>query len=247
MAEDPNAWQRIQNQPYDQFDTDAAILWAGGHVAAGNMYVFNPQYTVRRRVFTHAQSYPVAGTVTPYTFFNVPETRFVCDMPGGGNGLPKNTLFMLDGVGLEVVPFLSTAGALIATGLPGLAASVGPVATAGELTALYEDGLVNMVVGERNVIENVWGLKYFPIGAGVASGGAGVADPAAAAALAIVSNGPVDVMNRGWPIDPIVPILENKQVSLTVQFQAARAISIAAACTIKARLYGTYITRGTNF
>lgn len=247
MADDTNAWQRIQNQPYNQFDTDAAIMWAGGHVAAGNMYVFNPQYTVRRRIFTHAQSYPVAGTTVPYTFFNVPETRFVCDMPGGGNGLPKNTLFMLDGVGIEVVPFLTPAGAQIAGGLPGILSSAGPAATAGELAAIYEDGLVNMVVGERNVIENVWGLKFFPIGAGI-GGAAAVTDPAAAAAFVSASNGLPSVMERGWPIDPIVPILENKQVSLTVQFQALRAFTtFATACTIKARLYGTYITRGTNF
>lgn len=243
---DTEAWKRISNQPQDQFDTDAAIMWAGGHVAAGDMYVFNPQYTVRRRFFSHVLSYPAAGTTNPFTFFGVPEQQFVCDMPGGGNGLPTNSLFMLDGVSFGVCPFLQADGTLIGAGLPGVLGAASPFAWAGELACIYEDGLVNMTIGERNVIENQLGLKFFPEGAGITGPAAG-SDPAAAAALAIINNGDANVMNRGCPMDPIVPMLQNKQVKLTAQFQKARPVTVGAACRITARLHGTYITRGTNF
>lgn len=249
MGNDPNAWQRIENIKYDELPTqlgDAAIGWAGGHVAAGNMYVFNPQYTVRRAIFSHHVAYPAAGSTNPFTFFNVPNGKFICDFPGGGNGLPGGTLYMLDGISFHFTPSMQVDGTAIAIGYPGVLGAATPAAIAGEIAAALDDGLVKVNIGERVVVDGVHGLKFFPEGAGV-TGSAAIAEPGSAAAFVVANNGDANILNRGFPIDPIVPIFPNKAIQATVEFSKARPISLGAACRFTMRLHGTYISRGTNF
>lgn len=249
--ENDSSWQLIADRPYASLpgiSESPELGWAAGHVAAGNMYVFGTNVVCSRTIFHHIRPYPAAGTVNTFEFFNVPTSRFVCSLPGAGSGLPTGMVFLLDGLSIGIETSLDETGTSVAGGAHGSVTSAAPATIAADLERAMNDGMVNLRVGEREVIKDVLGLKYFPVGAGL-HGAMALSTTAATTSMsgAILNNGAPDVMNRGFPIDPLVPVLPGKTVRLTVEFQAARAISAGAGIRIVSRLHGTIITKGAAY
>ncbi|GMV73013.1 MAG: hypothetical protein DYG93_11220 [Leptolyngbya sp. PLA2] len=126
-------------------------------------------YYVRPECYWFRTALPDTGgaTGTPgrLEFFNAANAPRVTNMPQASQ-LPSQYYFALQRVGIYIEAGRSLAGAAIATHQEYVEGTAVPTDSAGEAAEarrlLYAHGVVNMRVGNRRPIENVFGVHNFP-------------------------------------------------------------------------------------
>jgi len=198
---------------------------------------------VRNQRFYHRVLYPTAGALN-FTFFNVAKTPFITNFTQAAQ-LPANYGLALKGVSLSI-----KAGITLATGAP-LAAGAAFVGTpAATSTALilaealrlaHENATVSMWIGDKKLIDDVYGLDAFQPGRGLSglasAGGTGHASNFASAAY--VTNGAPFAANQ-MQFETPYPIAGGQPIRLEVSYQAL--IPLPCDAVITAELIGQLIS-----
>ncbi|MBX9736629.1 MAG: hypothetical protein K2X32_06855 [Phycisphaerales bacterium] len=156
-------------------------------------------------------------------------------------GLERDTLFLANALRFEINFGVGPTAAGAAedfdaqTDAASATAATAPAFRANFYEYAMKRGLVNMKIGNRQVVENIKGLNSFPAGRGI-SGFGNIA--ATAAGMAIVSNG-VPAVENAWWLTPWHVIAPQQRVSATVQWPAVAALGVTGLdCYIEARIGG---------
>lgn len=227
MSQVPNTRQRLT--PQETFN----------RIVAGQTY--NPFLTgarIRTKRYWHRQAYAAAGALS-FTFFNVPNQRFVTNMPTAG-ALPAGYNFAAVALGLRVVQGVDIAGTPVAAGAAFSATGVAPATIAEQLRLINAQGLVTMTVNGITEVDD-WGIDAFPTGRGM-DGATALATTASGAAS--FSNGVPHVSNRRefGPLPLAIP--QNANFSLTIEFQTL--LPLTGGGVIEAYLDGFLVTPVTS-
>lgn len=205
MAKYPGLSQTVQN-----------VFEAIGRGA--NPTQFYDRIVVRRARYVHRLNV-AAAALTSLAFFNATPAAGVTNWNPGG--LPLENAYWLRALRFKVESNIAaTSGAEVtANRLITADTATNPAAldVAETLRRLFQQGIVNLTVGTRKIVDNDYGLDSFPQGSGfhidpaVAS-----TDTTVSAASANVSNGAPDASNTfdlGW-----IPVLPQKAAALTVDW-----------------------------
>lgn len=208
-------------------------------IVAGQTY--NPFLTgarIRTKRYWHRQAYAAAGALS-FTFFNVPNTRFVTNMPTAG-ALPAGYNFAAVALGLRVVQGIDLAGAAAASGAAMTASGVAPATIGEQMRLINSSGLVTMTVNGITEVDD-WGIDAFPTGRGL-DGAASVTTTASS--VVAFSNGVPHVSNRRefGPLPLAIP--QNANFSLTIEFQTL--LPLTGGGVIEAYLDGFLVTPVTS-
>ncbi len=205
----------------------------------------NPGVDQRRHNFWHAQTYPAAGS-TRIEFFNTDQGtggRYVTNLPQS-NQIGNNRAFVLDSVRLAYQSGDKLADS-VALGASAVAAPL-PFDTAEVIRKIFEQGLVNLRVDGRIVIDNMYGLFNFPQGGGYCvtptkgAGGTTTATNIVDAESAIGSNGAPFAQNS-YSLKTPWTIMPGQRIEMTVEYEALIPTASAAAKLI-AYLDGQILT-----
>lgn len=202
-------------------------------VARGGRPDFN-KFNVRTTMFWHRVNYITGGsapTVNKLSFFNVTQSAYVSNW--NANGLPQDKCALLQGV--RIVPEF---GVTLSSGAADAnSTDAQRVATAALLAAnivrlkqwLNTVGLVNMKVGDRPIIENIYGTGNFPAGKGVDGWAAGFGSTSTMEANVGSSHNGAPQLDNVFGIAPWLPVLPGKQIDFSIDFQAAHGLTVTSA------------------
>jgi hypothetical protein len=191
---------------------------------AGPMPLPTDQFTIKRHRFYHRQAYTTAATVA-LTFFNVAQADYVCNMPGNGQ-LPNDTGFWCTGVHVGFITGITAAGAVDAAGIE-IDDTEGPMTLASQVIPLIKTGSLTLKIGEKVVVDKVYGLHLFPEGGGVEVDAAACTTDATSNAWSTVLRNGQAFSNNGWPIEPAYPFMPGRTIRAELNWQAAHTITTA--------------------
>lgn len=189
-----------------------------------------------------------------FTFFDGPYKRFQDNMPQQGQ-INDDQFFWIEQMHFVVIPNITIAAlapVLAPSETPAAAASgwIGSttkipmsIVNSAELQTIYTNGLVNMSIGARTIIEDAWGLQNFHAGGGPVTAGAAASNSATTAVVgnAWCNNG-FQSDREGWGCKPFAWLTKGRSVKLSVDFSTA--LPLTGAGVIIAFLEGTRITTG---
>ncbi|MCK4872614.1 MAG: hypothetical protein KAS72_07805 [Phycisphaerales bacterium] len=170
--------------------------------------------------YFHWLEYAAAGH-TSLTWFNVPRTKYVTNLPQAGS-IDGGTVFALQGVKCIFQTGTDILGAAVAAGVQSSAAATTALTNAEEVRSLMECNCeVKLTVADWTVLHTTT-LAQLASGGGVTiAGGCGPAT----GSLAKIGNGAAINMN-GWRMKPKgFPILPNQAIALNVEWPAAQTVT----------------------
>lgn len=183
---------------------------------------FYDRIVVRRAQFYHRVNVAAAAAAS-LIFFNTTPT------PGTTNwnqaGLPLENGFWLRSLRFVPEGDNTLAGAVTANAEElddALAATPVAWTFAEQVRRMFQQGIVNLTVGTRKIVDSQFGLENFPQGSGLdimAAGLGGTTTATNIGAAAVINNGIRDASNTydlGW-----IPVLPQKPVNLTVDWLAS--------------------------
>lgn len=204
-----------------------SVAQAAERVRRGQNVDWN-RFHVRRRVFSHKIPLLVNGAVpsslannTAVFFGGQGPSPFVCDWYGG-NGLPSDHVAFVRAVRLKPIVqevfadgTFDTASAELTTGANYVTTAI---VTQSWMRWLTQGGYVTLKIGDRLHVEAA-GVETFPAGKGYTVDVAFAGTAAALNAEAHVGNNGVPHSSNSYELAPWAPILPQKPVTVTVQWQ----------------------------
>lgn len=219
--------------------SDPNIGLAAGHAAAGDMYTFPDGLNVRDAIFYHRLAYASAGSTTQFQFFAVNESRGVCNLPGGAQGLPTDFIFLLEGIGFHV-DSTQQIDDTAATTSPFASGAATAASVAANTIRILNSGIVNAKVGDMELAKDVRGLRNFPSGSATTA----FVSPLATDTFGHVVNGGSDQLSRGFRFTYPKVVYPNKPIRVYVDFPTA--VSLGVVGVLECQLFGQLISKGTT-
>lgn len=168
-----------------------------------------------KKVYYHRVNVASGAQQLSLNFFNAQFQKYVTNLPQPGY-LPGDT------VGFLIKPSFyieqgATLTAVDANSQP-WQTDTDPSTFVNDQNYLINNGLVNLQVGQRKVIDNVYGVRHFPSGTGYQIEGIATNSNTTTVNQAIRVNNGLTVKSNGWEVVPAFPILPNDQITLTVEY-----------------------------
>lgn len=226
----PGAWPGLSAE----MQMAASAIYAGQGVDPN-------KFTVTPTTFYHRQDYAAAGQ-TQLNLFNVAPAPFICNLPIQGT-IQNETFFRLDCVRVVVQTGI-TAAATYTRAANGaqIAATVNPLTVGEEIRTIMEGGALTISVGDKKIVDGVYGLTKFPAGGGLNFSPA-LSGTAAAAEVIQFNNGVPDSSNGYW-FRPGFGVLPGKPITGSLNWQAALAVTTVF--QIRVELCGLLVRPSNN-
>lgn len=194
----------------------------------------------RRHVFWHRRNIASVVGGADIEFFNEDRSSYVTNW---SRGLPNDQVFVLQAVRFGVFGGYQVDGTAVAATDPYAAAALTSLQAAADRQVLIENGLVNMKINDRDIVQDIYGLYNFPQGGGaVLSSAIGSSSATNGPTLASVSNGEAHNGNA-WLVEPVGGwyIAPKEDISLKVKYPFSR--TLAGGFVMMAALVGVFITK----
>lgn len=231
---------------------------AAQQVMAGR--IPNPnRWRTRKHKFYHRIDYPAAGAVS-LSLFNVQPTDFICNLPvsqqlGAEQFFKATCVRIVPETGITSASngtLLSNAAAQTAannhqstyrTALPATNDSVPQMIE--DLRQVFSAGALTIKVGDQPLVDNQVGLHNFPAGSMPFASGAyaGTTTANTTFLTMLFNNGDPSNLN-GWFLSPAVPILPQKRISGSINFQTA--VPVSQAFVLRVEIEGTLLVPANN-
>lgn len=182
------------------------------------------KFNVKRQIFHHRLPLVTAGVLAAQTFrfFQAPAAKNVTNWYGA-SGLPTDAFMWA-----QAFRFKLEYGKEYANGAPDtVGASISVAATSltpglfEQIKFLMESGLVNMKVGDRTIIDSVYGLESFPAGKGPDAALAIGVTNASLTGVGFALNNGMPVTSNAFQFAPWAAILPGKSLTCDVEFQSS--------------------------
>jgi len=210
-------------------------------------------FFARKHVYWHRVGLTdTAGSNSPgtLTFFNAAKSSNLTNLPQAGR-LPSNHFFAIEKIGIFIEQGRDIAGnaEALAAAYEGSGTSTAPqddpADIAEAIRLLYQEGIVNMTVGNRKVVEDVFGLHNFPWGSVPCVDAAFAAETTDTTATlsylqALARSGDAHSSN-GWWFDPSVPIFPDKQIEFTINWSGL-TLDTLADLVVRVGMFGQLLT-----
>ncbi len=205
-------------------------------------------YFARPHIFWHRQGLAdtAAGSPGKLTFFNANKATGITNLPTAGR-IATNHIFSLEKVGIFISQGVDVAGnnealqAVYAEGATLPATSPGLAAEA--IRKLYEHGNVRATIGNRVVIDDIYGCMNFPWGSSARLNAGHTFDDATnavASQFAQVSTGSGSTQDGYW-FENAVPIYPDRNFELTIDWSNV-SFDTYADLVVQVGMFGRMVT-----
>jgi len=203
-------------------------------------------FNTRPVVYYHRQMFINNGTLQqgPFTFFNTNNTDYVTNW-FGPNGAPTDYGIIATGFGIKIQQGVTATGALenassdLIIGTNNAALTI-PLNLRQWIT---ENGLVSLKIGDRTIIDRVFGLDNFPPGIGVEGFGGNATTLANTLVGATRLNNGAAMQGNFFKFPEPVLVLPNKPILGTIAYQVPyNGTATAMTLWLQPQLYCVVVT-----